>query len=85
MRIQPDTEAPPGDSGEKGGSGEGSGASYVRIQEPGSSSEVTFSAGPCPSRKVLYVGCNHLECGQRPSHQRVSKGWAYHGDVSGNN
>ncbi|ODN05262.1 Enteropeptidase, partial [Orchesella cincta] len=74
VRIQPDTEAAP-DSSEKGNEG-----NYVRIQEPGSSSEVTFSAGPCPSRKVLYVGCNHLECGQRPSHQRVSKGWAYHGD-----
>lgn len=54
VRIQPDTEATP-DSSEKGNDG-----SYVRIQEPGSSSEVTFSAGPCPTRKVLYVGCNHL-------------------------
>ena len=54
VRIQPDTEAPP-DSSERGNEG-----NYVRIQEPGSSSEVTFSAGPCPTRKVLYVGCNHL-------------------------
>lgn len=34
--------------------------SYVRIQDPGSSSEVTFTAGTCPSKRVLYVGCNHL-------------------------
>ncbi|OXA65058.1 uncharacterized protein LOC110843915 isoform X2 [Folsomia candida] len=72
VRIQPDGEAED-DKGKDVGT-------YVRIQEPGSSTEVTFSAGTCPSKKVLYVGCNHLECGQRPSHQRNSKGWAGHGD-----
>ena len=51
VRMQPDTEIPT-DSTAAG--------NYVRIQEPGSSSEVTFSSGPCPSKKVLYVGCNHL-------------------------
>jgi len=33
---------------------------YVRIHDPGASSEVTFTSGLCPSKKVLYVGCNHL-------------------------
>lgn len=51
VRIQPDGESEEGNK-ELG--------TYVRIQEPGSSTEVTFSAGTCPSKKVLYVGCNHL-------------------------
>ncbi|CAG7629725.1 unnamed protein product [Allacma fusca] len=70
VRVQPDTEISP----------DGPFGNYVRIQEPGSSSEVTFTAGPCPSKKVLYVGCNHLECGQRPSHLRNTKGQVGHGD-----
>jgi hypothetical protein len=53
VRIQPDGEAEDDNKGRNVGT-------YVRIQEPGSSTEVTFSAGSCPSKKVLYVGCNHL-------------------------
>lgn len=53
VRIQPDADIITDPLGR-------SLASYVRIQEPASSTEVTFNAGTCPSKKVLYVGCNHL-------------------------
>ena len=81
VRVQPDTEI----SSNSHFNDTNSLANYVRIQEPGTSSEVTFTAGPCPSKKVLYVGCNHLECGQRPSYLQSTKGqhvghgeWPWH-------